>query len=351
MSIGCGCPAGGIVRSGSWSGRPYAADASRARPMTLRQSGRFAVISKSMTGWRPCRSTDATSNPRSPSVAAIVIGIAGHLHELAQPESRAASQRELLQEAQVVLVEQADVLDAPLEQRQALDADAEREAGVASRGRSRPPRTPPGWTMPLPSTSIQPVCLHIAHPPSPGSPGFGGTDRPPQTQLMSSSPLGSVYGKKLGRKRVLRSGPNSSRANAIERALQIRERDVFADDQPFDLREHRRVRQVEAVAAVDAPGRDQPDRRLVRLHVADLHARRVRAQQCRAAGLLVLPTPSGTMPTWPNLVSTRPLIVMSLPIKAAGLPRGGRCRRRTARSRSWPAGRARRSGSRCRSRP
>src|SRR5687768_17812474 len=29
-----------------------------------------------------------------------------------------ASQRELLQEAQVVLVEQADVLDAPLEQRQ-----------------------------------------------------------------------------------------------------------------------------------------------------------------------------------------------------------------------------------------
>ena len=30
-----------------------------------------------------------------------------------------------------------------------------------------------------------------------------------------------------------------------QRALQIRERDVLADDQPFDLREHRRVREVE----------------------------------------------------------------------------------------------------------
>jgi hypothetical protein len=41
------------------------------------------------------------------------------------------------------------------------------------------------------------------------------------------------------------------------------------------------VRQVEAVAAVDAARRDQPDGGLVRLHVADLHARRVRAEQGR----------------------------------------------------------------------
>ena len=58
-----------------------------------------------------------------------------------------------------------------------------------------------------------------------------------------------------------------------------RQRDALADDQAFDLREHRRVRQVEVVAAVDAARRDEPHRRLVRLHVADLHRRGVRAQQ------------------------------------------------------------------------
>src|SRR6185437_15930260 len=41
------------------------------------------------------------------------------------------SQRKLLQEPQVVLVEEADILDAPLEEREPLDADAKREAGVA----------------------------------------------------------------------------------------------------------------------------------------------------------------------------------------------------------------------------
>ena len=53
----------------------------------------------------------------------------------------------------------------------------------------------------------------------------------------------------------------------------------FADRERFDLAERRRVRQVEIVAAVDAPGRDDANRRLVRLHVADLHRRGVRAQQ------------------------------------------------------------------------
>ena len=98
---------------------------------------------------------------------------------------------------------------------------------------------------------------------------------------MSTSALGSVYGKKLGRKRTLRSGAEELVHEREQRALQIRERDVLADDEPFDLREHRRVREVEVVAAIDAAGRDQPDRRLVLLHVADLHPRRVRPQQRR----------------------------------------------------------------------
>ena len=75
------------------------------------------------------------------------------------------------------------------------------------------------------------------------------------------------------------------RQHRLERALQIRHRDPFADDEPFELLEHRRVRQVEVVAAIDAAGHDDADRRREGLHVADLHRRRVRAQQRRRADL------------------------------------------------------------------
>jgi hypothetical protein len=47
----------------SRSGSPQIAEASLASPMWLRQSGRFAVISKSTTGSSPY-STLATSKPR-----------------------------------------------------------------------------------------------------------------------------------------------------------------------------------------------------------------------------------------------------------------------------------------------
>src|SRR3954451_16136904 len=60
-----------------------------------------------------------------------------------------------------------------------------------------------GWTMPQPRISIQPLFLHIEQPP------------PLQDQqLMSTSALGSVYGKKLGRTRRRYSPPNMSRAKA-----------------------------------------------------------------------------------------------------------------------------------------
>src|SRR5688572_22645677 len=89
--------------------------------------------------------------------------------------------------------------------------------------------------MPLPRISSQPEPLHIAQPPSPDldpESGFGETGPPsgdgdPESsfgatrpvpphdpQLMSHSALGSVYGKKLGRKRTWRSSPKSSRTNA-----------------------------------------------------------------------------------------------------------------------------------------
>ena len=90
-----------------------------------------------------------------------------------------------------------------------------------------------------------------------------------------------MYGKKLGRKRVLHLGVEEALGERVQRALEIAEADALVDDEAFDLREHRRVRRVEVVAAVDAARRDDAHRRLVRLHVANLHARGVRAQQRR----------------------------------------------------------------------
>src|SRR5690606_32254954 len=65
-----------------------------------------------------------------------------------------------------------------------------------------------GSTIPAPMISIQPVPLHALQPP------------PPQIkQLTSASALGSVNGKKDGRKRTRAPGPKNSRANAATVAL------------------------------------------------------------------------------------------------------------------------------------
>ena len=96
---------------------------------------------------------------------------------------------------------------------------------------------------------------------------------------MSISALGSVYGKKLGRNRTRDVGVNISRTNASSVPLRSASEMPSPTTSAFHLREHRGVRQVEIVAAVDAAGHDDPDRRLVRLHVADLHRRGMRAQQ------------------------------------------------------------------------
>ena len=106
--------------------------------------------------------------------------------------------------------------------------------------------------MPLPRISIQPVRLHSGQP----APLH-------LKQRMSTSALGSVYGKKLGTEADLRPMPNSARGHRAQRALQVGERDALADDQAFDLVKHRRVRQVEIVLAIHRTDRDEPHRRIV----------------------------------------------------------------------------------------
>ncbi len=53
---------------------------------------------------------------------------------------------------------------------------------------------------------------------------------------------------------------------------------ALVDHQPLDLVKHRRVRRV-AVGTIDAPRRDDPERRAVLNHRANLHRRGVRTQK------------------------------------------------------------------------
>jgi hypothetical protein len=64
-----------------------------------------------------------------------------------------------------------------------------------------------------------------------------------------------------------------------ERGLEVHERDPLVDREPLDLREHRRVRRVEEVAAVHVAGHEHPHRRRVALERAHLHRGGVRAEQ------------------------------------------------------------------------
>ncbi len=99
--------------------------------------------------------------------------------------------------------------------------------------------------MPDPRISSQPVCLHTRQP------------SPPHiTQVTSTSALGSVNGKKLGRMRIFVSLPNISWANCKQGPFQVAHPDVLIDDEPFDLREHMGMGRIVIIAAVDAcPGR------------------------------------------------------------------------------------------------
>lgn len=99
----------------------------------------------------------------------------------------------------------------------------------------------------------------------------------------STSKLGSVNGKKCGRKRNLRSSPSSSRKKYFERALEVGKRDAFVDDEAFHLEERHAVRRVDFVTAIAAAGRDDAQRRRLREHGADLHCGGLRAHEAATA--------------------------------------------------------------------
>ena len=91
-------------------------------------------------------------------------------------------------------------------------------------------------------------------------------------------------GRRLGKREIAR--PEADRqvvhakkgaAEFDQAAFEMSHMGRPVDDQPLDLVEHRRMRCI-VVTAERPPGNDDPDRRLLRQHRADLHRRGMRAQ-------------------------------------------------------------------------
>src|SRR4030095_14740835 len=270
-----------VVTAGRLTCRPNAVATSRAIPLTDMQSGRLPVTSKSMTvSPSPSRSSPSTAKPRTDIVAAISSAAAGASTHTRSQERRTfmdrepcrSQRRELLEEAHVLLVEQSAVLDAVLQHGDALDPHAECEAGHA---------------LGVIAHRLEDRWMHHATPENLDPAGLLADRAAGAATLVATDvDLGAGLGiwKEAGSQPDLHVAEERG-DHRLERSLEIRHRDVLADDQRLELLEHRRVRQIEVVAAIDSPGHEQANRRFERLHVADLHRRRVRPQQRRRAHL------------------------------------------------------------------
>src|SRR5690242_13838123 len=153
-----------------------------------------------------------------------------------------AGLRELLEEAQVVLEERAQVRDAVAQHGKALDAEAEGEACVALR---------------IDAAVLQHVRVDHA----------AAEHFQPAALAVLRFPADIHLGRGFGEREI--AGAEAHLEVALEerthelgqRALQVREAGGLVDQQALDLVEHRRVGLVR-IAAVDLARGDDPDRRL-----------------------------------------------------------------------------------------
>ena len=165
---------------------------------------------------------------------------------------RASVASVLRQEADVVVEERPDLVDAVADHRDALEAEAEREPGVllgvdADRRGTR-------WGRPCRSRRARS---------SPSASTRGSPSPSQKMQLTASSADGSVYGKKSERNRVrIDSSSKSARTNVSmvpNRSASVMPRSTASASIWWNTGEWRGV---ERLVAVRAPGRDHVDRRL-----------------------------------------------------------------------------------------
>ena len=122
--------------------------------------------------------------------------------------------------------------------------------------------------MPQPPSSIQPECEQHAA-------ALAAAEDAAHRELGRRLGVGEEVGAEAGADPLVVEQAAHERLDGAE---EVGEGDAAVDGQRLDLVEHRRVAGVEGLVAVRAAGRDHEDRRLHRLHGADLHRRRVRAQ-------------------------------------------------------------------------
>ena len=85
--------------------------------------------------------------------------------------------------------------------------------------------------------------------------------------------------EEVGLQPRLALGPEDRPRDRLERPREVGERDALGDREPLDLVEHRQVRGVDRVAAVDGARHDDEDRRVLCLHRPHLHRRGVGAPE------------------------------------------------------------------------
>src|SRR5690606_21194493 len=213
-------------------------------------------------------STPSTSWPRKASArvssATSRVGRSTNSRsQLSETFMRERSRRELVQEAQVVVGEVADVVDPVADHRRPLDTDAEGEAGdllgvVAGGGEhggvdhATAEHLQPSGALAHPAVGLAPVAVEARH-----------------VQL----------GRRLGEREEVRSEtdlrarPEELLGEVVERAFQVGESDVLVYRQPLDLVEDGEVGGVDGVGTVGLARGDDVHGRLVGFHPAHLDGR------------------------------------------------------------------------------
>ena len=184
-----------------------------------------------------------------------------------QGETGLDRRRELFEEADVVLEEEAQVLDAVLEHRDALDTHAQGETGV---------------TVGIDAVQGQDIRVHHA----------ASEDFKPSGSLAHIASLavaegtGDVHlGGRLREGEIGRAqadagvGAEQLLGEVGQRLLQVGEGDTLIDIKGFNLVEHAVRTGGNRLVAEDAPGGDEADGEGVGFHVAHLHGRGVGTEQ------------------------------------------------------------------------
>jgi len=159
---------------------------------------------------------------------------------------------ELVEETQVVFKKQTDVGDAVLSHSEAFHAETEGPAGVF---------------FAVNSDGIKNIGVNHAAATHLYPIFFAGAVGPEQIDLGT----GLGEGKKARAKSPLRIGTEEGVNELVDGGLHIHHRDIFIDDERFELVKHIHMRCVNGVGAVDAAGGDDTNGGLFAFHNANLN--------------------------------------------------------------------------------